>query len=108
MNENLFAAAAQLNEHDLRQDKGAFFGSVLGTLNHIMVGDILWLKRFAADPEKFRSLDTIRETKIPEALDVQLFDDLASLHAARQILDADIIGFCDEISDEQLAEKLDY
>jgi len=108
MNEKLFDAAAQLSEHDLRQDKGAFFASVLGTLNHLMVGDIVWLKRFATDPEKFRSLDNIRETASPESLDTQLYDNLESLHAARQKLDADIISFCDEVDDEQLREKLDY
>ena len=46
--------------------------------------------------------------KTPEALDTLLFDDLRALHAARQILGACIIGFVDEISDEQLAENLDY
>jgi len=108
MNEKLFAAAAQLSEHDLRQDRGAFFASVLGTLNHLMVGDIVWLKRFATDPEKFRSLDSIRKTASPESLESQLYDDLKSLHAARQKLDADIISFCDEVGEEQLSEKLDY
>jgi uncharacterized damage-inducible protein DinB len=53
MNEKLFAAAAQLTEDDLRQDKGTFFASVLGTLNHLMVGDILWLRRFATEPGNF-------------------------------------------------------
>lgn len=57
---------------------------------------------------KFRSLDRIRKMKTPEALDTLLFDDLRALHAARQILGACIIGFVDEISDEQLAENLDY
>lgn len=108
MNKKLFAAAAQLSEHDLRQDKGAFFGSVLGTLNHLLVGDIVWLKRFATDPEKFRSLDNIRNTAAPESLDAHLFEDLDLLRAARQQLDTDIVSFCDEITDEQLLEKLDY
>lgn len=108
MNEKLFDAASQLSEDSLRQDKGAFFGSVLGTLNHLMVGDIAWLKRFSTEPDRFRSLDNIREINTPESLDDQLYDDLESLHAARQRLDADIINFCDEITAEQLAEKLDY
>ena len=108
MNDKLFDAAAQLTEADLRQDKGAFFGSVLGTLNHLMVGDIAWLKRFATEQDKFPSLDNIRKTNTPESLDIQLYDDLESLHAARQRLDADIINFCDEITTEQLAKKLDY
>ena len=108
MNEKLFAAAAQLSEHDLKQDKGAFFGSVLGTLNHLMVGDIAWLKRFATEPDTFRSLDSLREMNTPESLDIQLYDDLEPLQRARQKLDAAIVSFCDEVSDAQLAEKLSY
>ncbi|PCI82157.1 MAG: damage-inducible protein DinB [SAR86 cluster bacterium] len=108
MNEKLVDAAAQLSEKDLTQDRGTFFGSVLGTLNHLIVGDIVWLKRFATDPEKFRSLDSLRETAMPESLGAQLYDDLESLHSARQKLDAAIISFCDEVCDEQLVEKLDY
>ncbi len=30
----------------LRQDRGAFFGSILGTLNHVLWGDTLWMSRF--------------------------------------------------------------
>ncbi|MFT7470249.1 MAG: putative damage-inducible protein DinB [Kiritimatiellia bacterium] len=108
VNEKIFDAAAQLSEKDLTQDKGAFFGSVLGTLNHLMVADIIWLKRIATDPGKFRSLDSLHQTEAPESLDAQLYDDLRSLHAARQKLEAEVVNFCNEVSDEQLAEELDY
>ncbi|MRU16759.1 damage-inducible protein DinB [Roseovarius sp. A21] len=33
----------------LRADHGAFFGSILGTLNHILWADRLWMSRFAPD-----------------------------------------------------------
>ena len=48
MNERMFDAAATLDDVALATDKGAFFGSILGTLNHIAVADILWLKRLAS------------------------------------------------------------
>lgn len=47
MNEQLYALAAPLGEAALREDRGAFFGSLFGTFSHILVADIIWLKRFA-------------------------------------------------------------
>ncbi len=108
MNEKLFTASAKLSEEELRKDRGAFFGSVLGTLNHIFVGDIVWLKRFALSPHDFPSLKNLRAIPIPESLDAILFDNLDALREARQQLDADIVRFCDELTPEQLMEKLDY
>lgn len=36
---------------DLTQDRGAYFGSIFETLNHLLWGDQLWLSRFAGTPE---------------------------------------------------------
>ncbi len=64
MNAQVYAAASQLSAEDLAQDMGAFFKSILGTLNHILVGDLFWLNRFAllhgADSNKFSSIKTLK------------------------------------------------
>ena len=53
MNDRLYAAAATLEPAALTADKGAFFGSILGTLNHIAVADTIWLHRFAQHEAAF-------------------------------------------------------
>lgn len=108
INERIFAGAAKLSDTDLKLDRGAFFGSILGTLNHLMVGDIVWLKRFAASPENFASLKRVLILETPNSLAAELYDSLETLREAREELDRDIIAFCDEVSEGQLAEKLDY
>ncbi len=108
MNERLYAASAGLDEDELLRDRGAFFGSVLGTLNHIMVGDILWLKRFAVSPQGFPSLANVSALPNPPSLDTMLHPSLKPLHYARSKLDTAIIEFCDEISPDGLAETLHY
>jgi len=50
MNDKLYAAAGQLSPQTLSEDRGAFFPSILATLNHIALADIIWLKRFAEHP----------------------------------------------------------
>ena len=47
MNLRLYDAAARLTEAQLFEDRGAFFGSLFETLNHIAVADTIWLHRFA-------------------------------------------------------------
>lgn len=108
MNERLYAASAGLDEDELLRDRGAFFGSVLGTLNHIMIGDILWLKRFAMSPQGFPSLANVSALPNPPSLDAMLHSSLKPLHAARRRLDTEIIEFCDELTAERLAETVRY
>lgn len=35
-----------IDEAELRKERGAFFGSIMGTLNHLLWGDLLWMSRF--------------------------------------------------------------
>jgi uncharacterized damage-inducible protein DinB len=37
-------------EEELTRDRGAFFGSILGTANHLLWADQLWMGRFEAGP----------------------------------------------------------
>ena len=45
-NNGLRDMIAEMRPSDLKQDRGAFFGSILGTLNHLLWGDTLWMSRF--------------------------------------------------------------
>jgi hypothetical protein len=52
-NERLYGACDGLTDAQRLQDHGAFFGSIHGTLNHLVWGDTMWLQRFAAQGEAF-------------------------------------------------------
>lgn len=45
-NDAIYAAAATLDEKERMRDRGAFFGSIHGTLAHILWADHVWLSRF--------------------------------------------------------------
>ncbi len=49
-NQSIFGAADTLTDAARREDRGAFFKSIEGTLNHLLWGDMMWLHRFAATP----------------------------------------------------------
>ena len=48
-NERLYAAVAELPDEEYRADHGAFFKSVHGTLNHLLVGDRIWMQRITGE-----------------------------------------------------------
>jgi uncharacterized damage-inducible protein DinB len=95
-NERVFTAAARLSDADYRADKGAFFKSVHGTLNHLLVGDLVWMQRFTG------------EGAVPPRLDAILHDTLASLHDARRGEDKRIIAYIDGLDEAALAGTIRY
>ncbi|WP_201860643.1 DinB family protein [Microvirga soli] len=95
-NERLYEVAAQLSEADYRADRGAFFKSVHGTLNHILVADRIWMRRFTGEGEA------------PNRLDAILFESFAELRAAREKEDARIVAYIDRLSDADLAGRFRY
>lgn len=108
MNQRVYAAAARVSEDDLYADRGAYFRSVFGTLNHILVGDTLWLKRFGEHPRRFAALAGLLDTPLPACLDSQLYDDLPSLSAALAELDSVIIEFADALDNDVVGTSLSY
>ncbi|HMU66128.1 MAG TPA: DinB family protein [Cellvibrionaceae bacterium] len=108
MNKSIYTCAAQLDALALELDRGAFFGSILGTLNHIMVADIIWLKRFANHPARFNALQIMSEFPTPKALNEILYSTLAPLLYQRRALDNIIGAFVQELNDEVLASALSY
>jgi uncharacterized damage-inducible protein DinB len=92
-NRALFSAAETLPEAERRLDRGAFFGSMFGTLNHVAWGDSVWMHRFTGRPKP-----TIANRESP-----MLFPDWESLAAARQALDAEILAWASRVTTEWLA-----
>jgi uncharacterized damage-inducible protein DinB len=86
-NTSLYIAADGLPAEARRQDRGAFFRSIEGTLNHLFWGDSMWLHRFAGTPAPQGGIKT----------SPGLFADWAALKAARETLDARILDWADTL-----------
>lgn len=95
-NARLHKACLALDEAAYKAPRGAFFGSIHGTLNHILVADRIWMARLTGGDAGIPSLDTI------------LHDDRQALWAARQAEDAGIIAFVEALAPARLEEILDY
>ncbi len=95
-NERLYDAAAALTDGLYRKEHGAFFVSIHRTLNHILVGDRIWMGRFTGTDGA------------PTKLDVVLFDEFDELRLARQSEDDRIVGYIGGLSESDLAGRFRY
>ncbi|MBI3446293.1 MAG: damage-inducible protein DinB [Magnetospirillum sp.] len=65
-NATLYGAIARLPPEEITRDRGGFFGSILGTLNHVLVTDRVWMARLKGeDYGWFTSLDQVLHTDFP-------------------------------------------
>ncbi|MGO8089944.1 DinB family protein [Rhizobium leguminosarum] len=95
-NTQVYAAAAELSDSEFRSDCGAFFGSLHRTLNHLIVADRIWMKRFSGAGEA------------PTTLDAVLFEELEALAAARKAEDERIIAWTGMLDERTLAANFTY
>jgi len=108
MNAKLYAIAGSLPAEALALERNAFFGSIIGTLNHIVVGDTIWLKRLATHPAGHVALGPIRELPRPDALNQFLFANFDDLLARRRMLDALIREWAADLTEDDLSHVLSY
>ena len=96
MNRKIYEAAARLSDDERKADRGAFFGSIHSTLNHVLWGDRVWLPRFNGK-------------RYPVgAVGVDLYEDFADLLAARRAMDDDIGAWAAAVTTAQLAGTLTW
>jgi len=96
MNERLYDCCEKLSDQERKLDRGAFFRSIHGTLNHLLLGDRLWLSRFLSS--EFRA----------SSLADELYSDFAELRAERAKTDAEILGWVETLGEERLAGSLKF
>lgn len=94
MNRRLYGAASRLTDAARRQERGAFWGSIHGTLNHLLWGDRVWMARF----------DDWERPPLPLRESAGLIDDFDALRAAREGDDARLQNWAGRVTDAWLAE----
>jgi len=97
-NANLYGAAGALSDAERRRDRGAFFGSIHATLNHLLWADRIWMSRLAGTPHP--------DGGIPES--VALYGDWDELKRERKAFDAVVIDWADRLDAASLAGELAY
>ena len=95
MNGKLYEFCAGVSDTERKRDAGAFFKSIHGTLNHLLLADRVWMGRFTGQP--FTAAKT---------LDQELYADFTELRSEREKEDARIIAWIASLSDKDLEREL--
>jgi len=96
MNGKLYAACAGLSDDERKRDRGAFFHSIHGTLNHVLLADSVWMGRFDGTPFKFKSLDQ------------ELYASFDELQKQRVEMDKRIERWARGLTDAALGAKIEF
>ncbi|QLF70014.1 damage-inducible protein DinB [Peteryoungia desertarenae] len=95
-NRLVYDTAAELTEEELNRDSGAFFGSLFGTMSHVVTADRIWLNRFTG------------EGPLPASLDERPCAKLQDLREIREEEDQRIIAFAETLTPQKLDSVLEY
>src|SRR6202795_1517050 len=95
-NGRLYDSVARLSTEQYRADRGAFFKSVHGTLNHLLVTDRIWMQRFTGEGDAPASLDAI------------LFETFGELGAAGEAEGRRISTFVDGLEQARIEGTIKY
>jgi uncharacterized damage-inducible protein DinB len=108
MNEKLYALAAKLSDEERKRNLGAFFGSLHGTLNHLLLADRIWLGRFVGEASRFFPRDASGAVVPVKALSQELYADFEELSRERVKTDQDIAEYVATLTQADLDRTFEY
>ncbi|EQA46191.1 DinB family protein [Leptospira broomii serovar Hurstbridge str. 5399] len=112
MNDNIYESAEKLSDEIRKKDMGAFFGSIHGTLNHILWADKNWLGRFVDGGYGSAILDqniAFKEQSQSSNPHYEIYSDFSKLKSERKSLDEKLIRWVKEgLSEEIIRQDLEY
>ena len=95
-NAAIYDAATQLTDQEFTLDCGLFFKSLSGTLNHLLVADRIWMRRFTGRGDTYTALDAV------------VHPNFAPLRIARESEDQRVIDWIDSLSERELEGRFAY
>lgn len=96
MNQRLYPLCDAMPDGERKRDRGAFFGSIHGTLNHLLWADRMWLGRFVGPPCTH------------PAFGADMFANFDELEREREATDRAMLEWAGSVSVEWLGSPLEY
>ena len=95
-NAKIFSSCKKLDDTEYKKDRGAFFSSIHGTLNHLLVVDKAYISRIKGKDHGLKSLDQI------------LYEKLFQLEEARIKEDKRLLDLVNNLSEESIYKEITY
>ncbi len=97
-NDQLLGVLDEMSDEQIRHNRGAFFGSIFETLNHLLWGDTMWLSRFGFCPP----------ADVPGSESVRYCPDYPAYKSVRLAMDQQILDWSLAVSDQQIKGMLEW
>jgi uncharacterized damage-inducible protein DinB len=107
-NRQIYDLVRGLSDEQRKRDMGAFFGSIDGTLQHILLADRIWLGRLRASGFDFPALEEAHLTFEVQSLRDAVATDFAGLERERIATDQLILAWVEDLTDEILVAPFRY
>ena len=95
-NTNIFSSCKELDDIKYKKDRKAFFSSIHGTLNHLLVVDRAFIAHIKGKNHGLKSLDQI------------LYENLFQLEEARIKEDKCLVDLVNNLSEESIHKEITY
>jgi len=92
----------------ITKDVKSFYGSIIGLLNHILVSDVMWLKRFRKQYPELAVINPKLPTFRMEGWKDIVWQSLAALKPIRTAADEALQQACDLLMEKQYASVIEY
>lgn len=96
MNQKIYSVCAEIPDEKRKQDLGAFFQSIHGTLNHLLYGDKAWMGRFTNNPFSVKIIGQ------------QLYAEFDDLRRERENTDLQILEWVKNLDSNWLNQPNEY
>jgi uncharacterized damage-inducible protein DinB len=107
-NVEMYDALSRVTERARRRDTGSWFGSIHGILNHVIVADINWLRRYRALSPGSKALSDACLDPPELSWERPLHEDFGGLAAHRGAVDAAIRAWFDELPESRYGDVFEY
>ena len=97
-NDNIIESADKLDDEQRQKDVGAFFGSIQGTLSHLLWGDSIWLDRLTHTSYQASPIDD----------SVLVWSNWEQYKIARKAMDQRLIRWAETVTNNWLSGVLTY
>jgi len=108
MNQSIYKTCLAMGQDNVDKNQDSFFPSISKTLNHLLLGDLVWLYRCSGDKGVMRFVDGDGHDFKIKSLNQVIFSKLEELWEKRQGIDNDIVKYVESLSPDQINEPVEY
>ena len=108
MNDSIYKTCLEMGQSNVDKNQNSFFSSISKTLNHLLLGDLVWLYRCSGDKEVMRFVDGNGDDFKIRSLDQVIFSKLEGLWEKRKDVDKSIVAYVESLNPNQVNESIEY